>query len=192
MKRKAIISALGLVFCGYMAAQAQESVVQPAANQQEAKNVSGKIDNVSVDYDIKLYASKEEALSAARNRNPEKPTTPDFDIKQEADRMSVKDLVPNPSRLTTPDTDPKLNAGEELNSGSEKAPEVSLSQQGNSSSDIDANTGLEKVKAEGVIFNYRDINGPPSQKIPAPQGKIINYRDLKGPDDQPREKQPAR
>lgn len=192
MKKKAILVCLGLAFCGLMLAQAQERVVQPSANSDEAKTVSINQDAVRVDYDTKLYANKEESLLAEKSMNPEKPTTPDFDTKPEAEITLVKEIIPATSRPTTPDTDPKLNAGIDMILNIEKAPEINLSQPGIASADIDANTGLEKVKTEGAIFNYREINGPQSQEIPATQVNIINYRELKGPDDQPREKQPAR
>lgn len=192
MKKKAIITGLGLVFCGLMTARAQEKVVQPTADSGEAKIISMNPGAAAVDYDTKLYANREEALLAEKTSNPEKPTTPDFDAKPLDEGMSSKDNIPSPSRPTTPETDPKLNAGTEHSIIVEKTPEVNLSQPGNTSADIDANTGQAKVKTEGSIFNYREINGPSSQEIPAPQGKIINYREIKGPDDQPREKQPAR
>jgi hypothetical protein len=192
MKKKAIISGIGLVFCGLLSAQAQERVAQPATNPDEAKILSKNQGDVTIDYDIKLYSGKEEAMSAEQASNPAKPVTPESDTKPDTEGISVKDNIPAPSRPATADTDPKLNNGTDLNQSFEKIPEVISSQSVNTSTDIDANTGLEKVKTEGAILNYREINGPPSQEIPDPQGKIINYRELKGPDDQPREKQPAR
>ena len=192
MKKKAIISGLGLVFCGLMIAQAQESIVQPVSSLNEAKIVSTTAGSVAPDYDTKLYTSREEAMLAEQGNNPAKPTTPDSDPKLEAQGIFKADEVPAPSRPTTPDTDPKLNTEVDLTIQAETAPEIFQAQPGNANEGLDANTGLEKVKTEGAILNYREINGPPSQEIPTPEGKITNYRDLKGPDDQPRGVPPVR
>lgn len=192
MKKKAILTGLGLVICGSMLAQSQEKVVQPAANSGEAKIVSINPGAATVDYDTKLYASKEEAMVAEQSSNPAKPTPADSDAKLLDEGSPVNNKLRAPSRPEAPDSDPKFDSGTEHSLSVEKAPEVILSQPGNTSADIDTNTGLEKAKTESVILNYREINGPQMQEIRAPQDKIVNYRELKGPDDQPREKQPAR
>jgi hypothetical protein len=192
MKKKAIISGLALLFGGFMLARAQDKVVQPSADAVEAKVVSVNAGSENFEYDTKLYASAEEAMLAEQSTNPAKPTPTDFDTKLVDEGSSANNKLRAPSRPETPESDPKLDSGIGQNITLEKAPDVNQSKSGNTSSGIDANTGLEKIKTEGTILNYREINGSPSQEIPAPQGKIINYRELKGPDDQPREKEPAR
>jgi hypothetical protein len=191
MKKTAIIAGLGLVFSGLMA-QTQQGVVQSESSVNEAKIVSIAAGSFAPDYDIKLYASREEAMLAEQGNNPSKPTTPDSDPKLEAEGFIKADVVAAPSRPTTPDADPKLNTESDLTSGFQKAPEVSTSRAGSDFDGLDANTGLEKIKAEGKITNYRDLKSDEPQVIPASQGEIINYRNITGPDDQPLEKPSVR